>query len=108
LTGLVITKLDILSGLKEIKICTAYKYHGKTLKEFPGSIEVLQECTPVYETMKGWKEPLRGIKKFAKLPLAAQRYLKRIEKAAQVPIVIVSVGPSRDEHIFLKNPFPKR
>ncbi len=107
LTGLVITKLDILSGLSEVKLCTAYKYRGILLKEFPGSIDILQECQPVYESMKGWKEPLRGIKKFAKLPVAAQRYLKRIEKAAQVPIVMVSVGPSRDEHIFLKNPFPR-
>ena len=105
LTGLVITKLDILSGLKELKICVAYRWRGKDLKEFPGSIEILKECEPVYEVMRGWREPLSGIKKLNKLPLAAQRYLKKIEKAAGVPIIMVSVGPSREEHIFIKNPF---
>lgn len=107
LTGLVLTKLDVLSGLREIKLCTAYKYRGKVLKEFPGSGDIVQECEPVYETMKGWHEPLRGVKKFAKLPLAAQKYLKRIEKTAGVPMIMVSVGPSRDEHIFRRKPFPK-
>lgn len=107
LTGLVMTKLDILSGLKEIKVCTAYQYRGRVLKEFPSSIEVLSECKPVYETLKGWKEGLSGIKKLAKLPPTAQRYVKKIEKGLGVPIIIVSVGPSRDEHIFIKNPFKK-
>lgn len=105
LTGLVITKLDVLSGLKDIKICTAYKYRGGTLREFPGSIDILDECRPVYESMKGWKENLTGVKRFNKLPVAAQQYLKRIEKVAGVPIIMVSVGPPREEHIFVKNPF---
>jgi adenylosuccinate synthase len=105
LTGLVLTKLDILSGLSEIKICVAYKRRGHMLKEFPGSVDILNECEPVYEKMRGWKEPLSGIRKVDKLPATAQRYLKKIEKALGVSIVIVSVGPSRGEHIFLKNPF---
>jgi len=105
LTGLVVTKVDILSGLKTIKVCTAYKYRGKTLKEFPASIDILNECEPVYETLKGWTEKLSGIKKLPKLPPAAQRYLKKIEKDLGVPIIMVSVGPSRDEQIFIKNPF---
>ena len=102
------TKLDILSGLKEVKVCTAYKYRGKVLKEFPASIDVLNECEPVYETLKGWKEKLSGIKKLGKLPVTAQRYLKRIERDLGVPTIMVSVGPSRDEHIFIRNPFSKR
>jgi adenylosuccinate synthase len=105
LTGLVLTKLDILSGIDPIQICTGYKYRGRILKEFPGSIEILKECNPVYEPMKGWKEPLSGIKRLNKLPLAAQKYLKKIEKGAGVPIIMVSVGPSREEHIFIRNPF---
>ncbi len=107
LTGLVLTKLDILSGLKEIKVCTAYRYGGKVLKEFPGSIEVLEECEPIYETLRGWEEPLTGIKKIAKLPVPAQKYLKRIEKGAGLPIIMVSLGASREAHIFIKNPFRK-
>lgn len=107
LTGLVLTKLDILSGLKEIKVCTAYKRRGQILKEFPSSVDVLEECEPVYEAFKGWKEPISSVRKIAKLPLAAQRYIKKIEKALGIPTVIVSVGPSRDEQIFLKNPFSR-
>ncbi|HEX5035918.1 MAG TPA: adenylosuccinate synthase [bacterium] len=105
LTGLVLTKLDILSGLPEIKICVAYKRRSQTIKEFPGSVDILEECEPVYEKLRGWREPLTGVRKIANLPLTAQRYLKRIERDLGVPIVVVSVGPSRDEQIFLKNPF---
>jgi adenylosuccinate synthase len=105
LTGLVLTKLDILSGLPEIKICTAYKRRGRVVKEFPGSVDVLKECKPVYETLRGWKEPISGIRKIAKLPSAAQKYLKKIEKCLGVSLAVVSVGPSRNEQIFLKNPF---
>ena len=105
LTGLVLTKLDILSGLKEIKLCVAYRYKDKILKEFPASIDVLEECEPVYETMKGWKEPISGIRKLSKLPVAAQRYLTRIQKSAGVPIIMVSVGPGREQQMLIKNPF---
>jgi adenylosuccinate synthase len=105
LTGLVLTKLDILSGLPEIKICVAYKRRSQTINEFPGSVDILDECEPIYEKLRGWKEPLTGVRKIANLPLTAQRYLKRIERDLGVPIVVVSVGPSRDEQIFLKNPF---
>ena len=105
LTGLVLTKLDILSGIDKLQLCVGYDYQGKILREFPGSIEILKECKPVYDEMRGWKEPLSDIRKMAKLPLAAQRYLKKIEKAAGVAIQMVSVGPSRDQHIFIKNPF---
>jgi adenylosuccinate synthase len=105
LTGLVLTKLDILSGLPEIKVCTAYKRRGRVIDEFPGSVDILNECEPVYEKLRGWKEPLSGIRKIAKLPAAARSYLKKVEKFLAVPIIVVSVGPSRDEQIFLKNPF---
>lgn len=108
LTGLVLTKLDILSGLEKIKICTAYRCGGKILKEFPGSIEVLEACEPIYETLQGWKEPLTGIKKIAKLPAAAQKYLKRIQRGAGLPIIMISLGASREAHIFVQNPFRKK
>ncbi|HSA58818.1 MAG TPA: adenylosuccinate synthase [bacterium] len=105
LTGLVLTKLDILSGLPELKICVAYKRRGRVVKEFPGSVDILDECEPVYEKMRGWREPLSGIRKIANLPLTARSYLKKIERVLGVPIIVVSVGPSREEQIFLKNPF---
>ncbi len=105
LTGLVLTKLDILSGLPEIKICVAYKRRGQVLKEFPGSVDILDECEPVYEKMRGWREPLSGVRKIVNLPATARSYLKKIEKVLGVAIIVVSVGPSREEQIFLKNPF---
>jgi len=108
LTGMIITKLDVLSGMETLKVCNSYHYKGKVLKEFPGSADVLEDCKPVYESLKGWKEDLTSIRKIAKLPLNAQRYLKKIEKLADVPIIMVSVGPSRDQQMILKNPFLQR
>ncbi|MBI1908981.1 MAG: adenylosuccinate synthase [Deltaproteobacteria bacterium] len=105
LTGLVLTKLDILSGLKEIQVCVAYEYRGKQLKEFPTSVEVLSECCPVYKTMKGWSEELKGIRKFRAMPKNAKAYALFLEKSLGVKIRGVSVGPSREEHIMIQRPF---
>ncbi len=105
LTGLVLTKLDVLSGLDRLKICTGYRWKGSILKEMPSSIEVLNECEPVYQEVKGWQEPLSGIRSFKKLPVATQKYIRKIELALGVKLVMVSVGPSRDENIVLKNIF---
>jgi adenylosuccinate synthase len=105
LTGLVITKLDVLGGLDPLKICTAYEYHGKTMNHFPADLKMLGKCKPVYEEHPGWNEDISKMKTFAELPENARKYLKRIEKLTQTPIEIVSVGPGRDETIVLKNPF---
>ena len=105
LTGLAITKLDVLGGLKEIKICTAYNYKGQTLDTFPASLKVLGECEPVYETLEGWDEDISGIEQFDQLPDKVKGYLKRIEELLGVPVQIVSVGPQRDQTIVLENPF---
>jgi adenylosuccinate synthase len=100
LTGMVITKLDVLDDLDEIKICTAYQYKGETITEFPPSLTVLEQCTPVYETMPGWNENTSKIKKFNQLPEKTKAYLKRIEELSGVEIKIVSVGPGREETII--------
>jgi adenylosuccinate synthase len=105
LTGLAITKLDVLGGLDELKICTAYKYRGRTLVEFPASLNVLAECETVYETLPGWQEDISGVRTFAELPENTVKYLKRIEALTDTPIHIVSVGPGRDQTIVLTNPF---
>jgi adenylosuccinate synthase len=105
LTGIVITKLDILDGLDTIKICTSYKYKGKTFTDMPKDIEVLENCTPVYEEVKGWKESTQGITEFRKLPKQAQAYIRKIEELIGVKIVIVSTGQRRDELIMLKDQF---
>jgi len=104
LTGLVITKLDVLGGLKEIEICTGYEYDGQTIEDFPASLKVLGECSPVYETLPGWSEDISGIKIFEDLPKNAKDYIKRVEELAQTPAQIISVGPGRNETIVLNNP----
>jgi adenylosuccinate synthase len=105
LTGLAITKLDVLGELEELKICTGYEHKGNRLNEFPASLKVLAECTPLYETLPGWSEDISTIRQFGDLPQTTKTYLKRVEELTETPIQIVSVGPGRDETIVLKNPF---
>ena len=105
LTGLAITKLDVLGGLDNLSICTGYEYKGSVLNDFPASLNVLAACQPVYETLPGWSEDISGIRKFDDLPQNAINYLKRIEEIAETPIQFVSIGPARDETIIVRNPF---
>ncbi|NQV09044.1 adenylosuccinate synthase [Candidatus Woesearchaeota archaeon] len=100
-TSFVITKLDVLSGIKELKICTAYEKNGKRIEEFPSDINVLESCTPVYETFDGWEEDISGITKFDDLPENAKKYLKKLEELTSTKISIVSVGPKREQTIFV-------
>ena len=104
LTGLAITKLDILGGLESLKICTAYDYKGTLIDDFPGSLNVLAECRPVYESLPGWSEDISGIRNFDDLPQNTKQYLKRVEELTETPIQIVSVGPGREETMVLENP----
>jgi len=105
LTGLVITKLDVLDGLESLKICTGYEYNGETLDDFPAALKTLVACKPVFETLPGWSEDISGIRKLEDLPKNARRYLDRIEELLETPIDIVSVGPGRDETIIVSHPF---
>ncbi|MDM8517706.1 adenylosuccinate synthase [Desulfobacterales bacterium HSG16] len=105
LTGLAITKLDVLDGLDDIKICTAYEYRGEILKDFPASLDVLAECKPIYETLPGWKEDISNIRTYEQLPDKARAYLMRVEELMETPVQMISVGPGRDQTITLKNPF---
>jgi len=105
LTGLAITKLDVLGGLDTLSICTGYEYKGSVLNDFPASLNVLAACQPVYETLPGWSEDISGIRKFNDLPQNAINYLKRIEEIAETQIQFVSIGPARDETIIVRNPF---
>ncbi|KJS30342.1 MAG: adenylosuccinate synthetase [Desulfatitalea sp. BRH_c12] len=105
LTGMAITKLDVLGGLDRIEICTAYRHKGRVMDTFPASLKVLAECEPVYETVAGWSEDISGIDRYENLPDPVKRYLARIEELAGVPIQIISVGPQRDQTIVVENPF---
>jgi adenylosuccinate synthase len=105
LTGLAITKLDVLSGLEFLKICTGYQFKGKILNDFPASLKVLGECNPVYETLPGWPEDISGTEKMNDFPVNVKNYLKRIEELTETSIHIVSVGAERGQTIVIKNPF---
>lgn len=105
MTGIVITKLDVLGGLKSLNICTGYEYNGKIIHEFPTSLKILAACKPIYETLPGWPEDISGIREFNDLPENAKNYLDRIKAITKIPMAIISVGPGRDETIMLNNPF---
>jgi len=105
MTGIALTKLDVLTGFKKIPICTAYRYQGQQIDEFPASSKVMQGAEPVYEEMAGWDEPLDNVRKFSDLPATAQKYVKHIEAVIGTEIILVSVGPGREQTILLKNPF---
>ncbi len=105
LTLLTITKLDVLTGLKKIKICTSYKLDGKIINFFPSSEDDLKKCKPVYEELEGWTEDITSVREFDKLPLSAQKFVKRIEELSGVPVSIISVGPERSAVIRIKDPF---
>ena len=100
LTGLVITKLDVLDELDELKICTGYEYDGQVLEHFPSSIKALENCTPTYETHPGWKTDTSKLTDFESFPENAKKYLNRIEALSGVPIKIISVGPGREATII--------
>jgi adenylosuccinate synthase len=107
LTGLVITKLDVLSGLDEIKICTGYSYQNQILHTFPTSLNVLASCKPVYETLPGWSEEIGAVRRKADLPAKVRNYLNRIEELLETPVDIISVGPDRDATIMVNHPYSK-
>ncbi|MEE4240415.1 MAG: adenylosuccinate synthase [Desulfopila sp.] len=105
ITGLAITKLDVLSGQSRLKIAREYQFDDRTYKAMPADIRVAQSVKPVYEDVPGWQEELRHIRSFEDLPIEARDYIKRIEDITEVEASIVSVGPDRDETLLLKNPF---
>jgi adenylosuccinate synthase len=104
-TGMCLTKLDVLDGIESLKLCTGYKIDGREVDIFPVGAEDAARCEPVYEVMPGWKENTVGAKSLAALPAAARAYIKRIEELVGVPIDMVSTGPDREETIVLRHPF---
>jgi len=105
ITGLCITKLDVLDGLETLKICTSYKYNGETLEIPPVGADAIEKCEAIYEEMPGWSEATVGVRNRDELPQNALNYLNRLEEVVGVPIDIISTGPERDETIVLRNPY---
>ncbi len=104
-TGMVLTKMDVLDELAEIKICTGYRYQGKQYTDMPSQLNVLEACEPVYETMQGWKASTAGLSDYGALPLNAKKYIERIKELIGVDIDIISTGFRRDETIILRKIF---
>lgn len=104
-TCLAVNKLDILSGLGEIKIATAYVIDGKEVAVFPMTLGEIERAQPIYETLPGWDEDLTGIRSYDDLPENARSYIDRVEELAGTPVEVISVGPGRDETIVRKDPF---
>ena len=105
LTGLCITKLDVLDGLQELKLCTGYQLDGETLDILPMGADEIARCVPIYETIEGWTESTVGVTQFDKLPTNARLYLQRIEQVTGVPIDIISTSPDRDHTIMMRHPY---
>ncbi len=104
-SGMCLTKLDVLDGLETLKLCTGYKLNGKIVDIFPVGAEEAAACEPIYEEMPGWKDVTVGVQSMAALPAAAQAYVRRIEQLVGVPVDMVSTGPDREETIVLRHPF---
>jgi adenylosuccinate synthase len=105
LTGMALTKLDVLTGFKKIRICTAYRCNGDLYHEFSPSIKVMEQAEPVWEEMDGWNTSLSGARKLSDLPTNAQKYIRRLEELLETQTVLASVGPDREQTIVLKDPF---
>ncbi|MFC2337003.1 MAG: adenylosuccinate synthase [Negativicutes bacterium] len=102
ITHMAVTRLDILDGFDEIKMCVGYRYQGAPLNEMPASLKVLAEVEPVYETFKGWKQNISGVRAYNELPAEARAYLERLAEYTGIRQGIVSVGPNRDQTIVLE------
>ncbi len=105
LSGLCITKLDVLDGLDELLLCVGYDMDGETIDILPIGADDIERCKPIYETLQGWSDSTVGVTQYDKLPVAARLYLQRIEQVTGVPIHMVSTSPDRDHTIMMRHPY---
>ncbi|MGB8181059.1 MAG: adenylosuccinate synthase [Stellaceae bacterium] len=103
--GLALTKLDVLDGFKEIKVCTGYRLEGETLDYLPAGTSQQAAVEPVYETIEGWSESTRGARRWADLPALAIKYIRRIEELVGAPVALLSTSPEREDTILMHDPF---
>jgi len=103
--GIAFTKLDVLDGLKEIKIAVAYDLDGKRIDHLPAAADAQARCKPIYETMEGWSESTQGARSWIDLPAAAIKYVRRVEELIEAPVAILSTSPERDDTILVRDPF---
>ncbi|WP_368502940.1 adenylosuccinate synthase [Alkalihalophilus sp. As8PL] len=105
ITDLSLNSIDVLTGIEKLKICTAYKYRGEVIEEFPASLKVLAECEPVYEELPGWTEDITGVKSLDELPVNARHYIERVSQLTGIPLTVFSVGPDRNQTNLVRGVF---
>ncbi|MED4129845.1 adenylosuccinate synthase [Shouchella miscanthi] len=105
ITDLSLNSIDVLTGIKTLKICTSYRYKGEIMDEFPASLNVLAECEPVYEELPGWEEDITGAKTLEDLPENARHYLERVTQLTGIPLTVFSVGPDRNQTNLVRGVF---
>ena len=103
--GIALTKLDVLDGFSEIKVCVGYKLDGQKLNRLPAGINAQSRVEPIWETFEGWSESTRGARRWADLPAQAVKYVKHIEELIECPVTLLSTSPERDDTILMKDPF---
>jgi adenylosuccinate synthase len=103
--GIAMTKIDVLDGLPELKICTGYTIHGKVFSYFPAAMRAQAAAVPIYETLPGWSGTTRGARSYGELPAEAIKYVRRIEELIEAPVTLLSNGPERDDTILMRDPF---
>lgn len=103
--GIALTKLDVLDGLKELKVCVGYRLNGQVIDYFPASTTAQAAVEPIYEVMEGWSESTEGARSFAQLPATAVKYVRRIEELIQAPVALLSTSPEREDTILMHDPF---
>ncbi|MDC0139579.1 adenylosuccinate synthase [Hyphomicrobiales bacterium] len=107
ITGIALTKLDVLDGFEELKICTGYKLNGKIIDYLPSSEQAQRNVEPIYITLSGWKESTKGARSWSDLPAQAVKYVREVESLIEVPIAILSTSPEREDTILVKDPFSR-
>ena len=105
MTGIALTKPDVLDGMAELKVCTQYRQGGRTIDHLPASALGQSRVEPVYETMEGWSESTRGARSWAELPASAVKYIRRIEELIGAAVALLSTSPERDDTILVHDPF---
>ena len=105
ITGIALTKIDVLDGFDEVKICTGYRLRGEVLDYFPSHAADQMAVEPVYEMMEGWHESTAGARSWADLPAQAIKYIRRVEELIRCPVALVSTSPEREDTILVRDPF---
>ena len=103
--GIALTKLDVLDGMENLKICTGYHLNGKNMNYLPSAISAQAGVEPVYKTLEGWTDSTRGARSWADLPATAVKYVRHIEKLIEAPVALLSTSPEREDMILERDPF---